>query len=158
MIWYFAYGSNLCVDQMRARTGWAPSAAEHSRIARLPGYRFAFNMRGENGQVYANLVRPGPYVLGVLYRCGAEVLEKLDPFEKGYHRVRIMAVDQTGQTTEATTYLADRENMFDGDTPSADYVERILRGGRRHGLPETYLRGIETLGESRTPAGGRVTS
>lgn len=152
MIWYFAYGSNLCMDQMLARTGFTPIAAVPPRIARLPGYRLAFNMRGENGQIYANIVCPGANVFGVLYYFSAVVLDKLDPFEKGYHRETIVAVDQSGHSTEAATYVADSENIFDGGTPNAEYLERILRGGRHHGLPEEYLRGIETLGGMRIPA------
>jgi gamma-glutamylcyclotransferase (GGCT)/AIG2-like uncharacterized protein YtfP len=157
LIWYFAYGSNLCVDQMHARTGWVPIAADPSRIARLPGYRLAFNMRGENGQIYANIVCPGDYVLGVLYPCSPEILDKLDPIEKGYHRERIIAIDQIGQTTEATTYIADLENVFDSGTPSASYLERVLRGGRHHGFLEPYLHSIEMLGHGRSGGkqGGR---
>jgi gamma-glutamylcyclotransferase (GGCT)/AIG2-like uncharacterized protein YtfP len=141
--WYFAYGSNLWIDQMVARTGPLLLGADPPRIARLPGYRFAFNMRAANGQAYANIVRPGPYVLGVFYWCSPGALEKLDAFESGYRRVGIEVVGDTGETTEAVAYAADPENEMDGGNPSAEYVERILRGGRQHGLPEEYLCAIE---------------
>jgi gamma-glutamylcyclotransferase len=145
MTWYFAYGSNLWIDQMVARLGPLPLGAEQPRIARLPGYRLAFNMRGENGEVYANIVRPGEYVLGVIYSCDADALEKLDQFERGYHRQRIVVVGETGETVEAVAYVAEPENVIDGGKPSTEYVQRILRGVRQHGLPEAYLREIESF-------------
>ena len=143
MTWYFAYGSNLWIDQMATRTGPLHVGSEQPRSARLFGYRFAFNMRAANGQVYANIVRPGPFVLGVLYLCSPSALEILDTFEGGYRRVGIEVVGDAGETMEAVAYVADAEHAIDGGRPSAEYVERILRGGRRHGLPEEYLREIE---------------
>ena len=142
---YFAYGSNLWIDQMAARLGPFRADAEPPRLARLPGYRVAFNMRGENGQVYANIVRPGDHVLGVIYSCDSQALEKLDEFETGYRRERVEVVDESGASVEVVTYMAEPENVMDGGKPSAEYVQRILRGGRQHGLPEAYLRMIETL-------------
>lgn len=49
--WYFAYGSNLFVDQKEERTGRSRQAIR----SRLSSYRFAFNKRGGGGQVYANI-------------------------------------------------------------------------------------------------------
>ena len=50
--WYFAYGSNLFINQKERRTGRIRQAVR----CRLPGFRFAFNKRGNGGQVYANIV------------------------------------------------------------------------------------------------------
>jgi hypothetical protein len=143
MIWYFAYGSNLCRDQMITRTGELLLAAP-ARIARLSGFRLAFNMRADDGQVYANIHSPGSFVLGVLYWCAADVFERLDPFEAGYSRERIM-VDCDGKAVEASVYKSNRENLFVGGTPEAEYVQRILRGSRERDLPEAYVREIEQL-------------
>jgi gamma-glutamylcyclotransferase len=147
LIAYFAYGSNMWIDQMVARTGPVHVGAERPRVAQLPGYRLAFNMRGENGQVYANIVHPGGYVLGVIYTCDADALEKLDVFEKGYHRRQVVVIGEHGETFDAVTYKAAPENVIDGGgKPSAEYLHRILRGGRQHNLPPAYLREIEALG------------
>ena len=55
-VWYFAYGSNLDRDQKEARTG----AIREARVARLRGYRLAFNKRASKaGRLYANIV-PDP--------------------------------------------------------------------------------------------------
>ena len=146
MIAYFAYGSNMWIDQMVARTGPVGAGAAQPRIAQLPGYRLAFDMRGDNGQVYANIVHPGECVLGAIYFCDADALEKLDAFEKGYHRQQVVVIDEHGETFEAVTYRARPENVIDGGgKPSAEYLQRILRGGRQHHLPLAYLREIEAL-------------
>lgn len=68
--WYFAYGSNLWIEQMEDRTGPIAKGADQPRQARLSGYRLAFNVGGQRGQVYANIVpNPGDEVIGVVYRC-----------------------------------------------------------------------------------------
>ena len=141
MIRYFAYGSNLCVAQMTARVG-PLLLATPPRIARLRGHRLAFNMRADDGQIYANIHAPGDYVLGVLYWCEANVFDKLDPFEAGYSRERIL-VDCDGEVVEASAYKAKPENTCADGTPSAEYVERILRGSRQHHFPEEYIRRID---------------
>jgi hypothetical protein len=92
--WYFAYASNLWADQMTARTGPLVQGDEPPRVARLPDHRLVFNMQGEDGQVYANVESPGDGVIGVLYRCGPSTLNKLDAYERGYDRCRVLVTDE----------------------------------------------------------------
>src|SRR2546421_411980 len=102
---YFAYGSNLCIEQMIERTGQMRSGDERPRLARLPGYRLVFNMQGECGQVYANVHSPGDRVLGVIYYCTPEALRRLDEFEQGYERRSVWVVAENGEWLEAFTYV-----------------------------------------------------
>src|SRR5271165_5547604 len=102
--WYFAYGSNLSLDQMVERTG--PIGSERPRVARLHNYQLIFNMHGDNGQVYANLMCPGPGVLGVVYRCSPEALRKMDTYEQGYERGLVRVVLENGDVLDAVTYFA----------------------------------------------------
>jgi len=145
VIHYFAYGSNLSSAQMIARMGPFPAAFGRPRIARLAGFRLAFNMRGETGQIYANIVQPGEEVMGVVYECAEEALEKMDRFEVGYHRERVEVVSEGGDVIEAVTYVAEAGHVVEGGSPGEEYLQRILRGGREHGLPESYLRQIAAL-------------
>jgi len=139
-VWYFAYGSNLCTAQMAARTGVAH--AGRARRARLPGHRLAFNMR-DGGSTYANVVRPGDGVSGVLYWCGRRELAALDGFEVGYERVPVEVLDEAGVRLDAVAYVARPEFVTAGDHPATAYLRRIVRGAREHGLPEEYVRVIE---------------
>jgi gamma-glutamylcyclotransferase len=141
--WYFAYGSNLWIDQMAARTGPIGLGDDRPRVARLPDHRLVFNMLGEDGQVFANVVRPGEGVFGVLYRCGPECLDKLDAYEQGYERRRVLVTDECGLTLEAVVYVARADRVARGGKPSAEYLDRVVRGARQHGLPEAYVRTIE---------------
>jgi gamma-glutamylcyclotransferase (GGCT)/AIG2-like uncharacterized protein YtfP len=141
--WYFAYGSNLLSEQMIARTGPIRNGDERPRIARLPNYRLAFNMLGEDGQIYANIVTPGDGVLGVIYRCGPETLDKLDGFEQGYERQDVTVIDDGGVKMRAVAYIARPENVTAEGWPNAAYLQRIVIGAREHGLPEEYIRALE---------------
>jgi hypothetical protein len=140
---YFAYGSNLWIDQMVARTGPIRQGAERPRIARLPNYRLTFNMHGDDGQVFANVISPGQGVLGVIYCFTAEALLKMDQYEKGYERRQVQVVLENGAELIAVTYTAGTAHAGNVSQPTADYLQRILWGARQHGLPEEYIKEIE---------------
>jgi cation transport regulator ChaC len=144
--WYFAYGSNLWTDQLAARIGPIGQGENRPRIARLPDHRLVFNMQGDDGQVYANIERPGEGVFGVIYRYGPAALDKLDAYEWGYERRRVLVTDAGGVTLEAVVYVAKLDRIVSGGKPSAEYLETVLRGARQHGLPEAYVRAIEAGG------------
>lgn len=152
--WYFAYGSNLWIDQMAARTGPIGQGDERPRVARLQDHRLVFNMQGEDGQVYANVERPGAGVIGVIYRCSPAALEKLDACEQGYERQKILVTDEGGVTLDAVAYVARADRIASVGKPSAEYLMRIVRGARQHGLPESYVRQIEVNARCGRPVEG----
>jgi gamma-glutamylcyclotransferase len=147
-VWYFAYGSNLWTDQVVARTGPLAPGNERPRIARLPNYRLIFNMLGEDGQVFANIEAPGEGVLGVIYSFSPEALEKMDEYEQGYERRKVVVVC-AHEEVEAVTYVAKPDRIKEGREPSTEYLARIVRGAREHGLSEAYIRAIEVAARVR---------
>ncbi len=146
--WYFAYGSNLWADQMAERTGPISHGEDRPCRAFLPNHRLAFDVPGDAGQAYANVQRPGPGVHGVLYYLTPDALARLDEFEHGYERRRIVVVPETGAPREAFIYIAGPAGLAPGRTPTAEYLRRILTGARQHGLPEGYVREVEALGSA----------
>ena len=140
--WYFAYGSNLLVEQMVARVGPMISGNGQARIARLPGYELMFNMQSENAQFYSNITQPGDGVIGVVYRCSEESLTLLDQYELGYDRRDVIVVDSQGHELSAVAYFARNPKNVSG-TPSKEYLQRICVGARMHGLPTQYIQSIE---------------
>jgi cation transport regulator ChaC len=143
--WYFAYGSNLWRDQMIARTG-AIGAAEHPpRIARLANYRLVFQRLEKGGPAYANIVSPGDGVLGVVYRCRAADLEKLDDYERGYERRPIVVIDPSGEELPAAAYIVKPGPAIEIGPPSDEYLQKIVRGATQHGLAETYIAQIVAI-------------
>ena len=100
---YFAYGSNLFVNQKETRTGRIRQAVR----ARLKGYRFAFNKRGSGGQIYANIVPDDTgEVWGVVYLCNPEAIRSMDQCEGvagGHYKCIRVAVEK--DTDRGTPYL-----------------------------------------------------
>ena len=142
--WYFAYGSNLSIDKMIERTGAVDQRDDRPRLARLPNYRLVFNVH-HRGQVFANIHSPGKGVLGVLYCCSPAALNKLDNYETGYERQRVMVVTENGDKLEAFAYIASSTNAAISGKPSPEYLHKIISGARQHGLPETYVEEIEAI-------------
>ena len=89
-------------------------------------------------------MQPGEYVFGVIYRCGPEALVILDEYESGYERQRVTVVDDRDKELEAVAYVAMPGNVTVARAPEPRYLQRVVRGARQHGLPEAYIRMIET--------------
>lgn len=148
--WYFAYGSNLWIDQVIARTGPIRLGAVGPQVVRLANHRLVFNMRSPRSAdpdtVYANIEPAESEVLGVVYGFDAEALRKMDVFEAGYRRQRVtVEVVATGERLEAIVYIAEPANVAYGHRPDDAYVQRIVRGASQHGLPEDYIEQIQAL-------------
>jgi gamma-glutamylcyclotransferase (GGCT)/AIG2-like uncharacterized protein YtfP len=146
--WYFAYGSNLCPEQMQTRLG-VLFLADHSktnlrpRLVRLPKHRVNFSVLGSDGGYYANIVPAQEDVLGVIYRCTSLALEKLDSYEVGYERNIMRVFDAEDQAFDAAVYIVGQENVSNAGSPHFEYLSKILQGGMHHGLPADYLRSIQ---------------
>jgi cation transport regulator ChaC len=150
--WYFAYGSNLWIDQKVERTGAIRTGDERPRIARLKDYRLAFNKRGARGQVCANIRHSaGDEVIGVVYRWGLKARQTMGRcYEIGYDEENVEVTTDQGEKLEAVTFVARPENVCDESTPSAGYLEKIITGARQHGLPEEYIRRIEQIAKKKS--------
>jgi gamma-glutamylcyclotransferase len=142
--WYFAYGSNLWIDQMVERVGPVLQGEDRPRRAHLPNHRLTFNVE-DRGEVFANVVSPGAGVFGVLYCCTSDALKRLDEFEAGYERRIVCVFAENGDAQNAFIYIAGPAGLVEGGAPSAEYLTRITTGARQHGLPETYVREIEAI-------------
>ncbi|RVD85565.1 uncharacterized protein DFL_003885 [Arthrobotrys flagrans] len=113
---YFAYGSNLWLDQMVRRCPTSP----YTSIARLPNYRWLISERG-----YANIVRsPGDEVWGMLYDLTPPDEASLDRYEgvpKSYTK-EMIPVELTNGREE--------------------YIQRMscaIKDGVRKGIPASYV-------------------
>ncbi|MBA3967083.1 MAG: gamma-glutamylcyclotransferase [Nitrospirales bacterium] len=105
--WYFAYGSNLDIDQKKGRTGTIGCAKRTG----LADYRFAFNKRGSAGNIYANIVPSlSSVVWGVSYLCCPDAIAKMNKYEgtaSGHYLQKTVVVEcDDGTSIEAITYVA----------------------------------------------------
>jgi gamma-glutamylcyclotransferase len=137
---YFAYGSNMSTDRLRARIPRATPIGP----ARWPGMRLAFNKVGQDGSGKANLVEdPAAEAWGVLFSIPHIDWPSLDGFEPGYVRAECAVLLETGENTAAHVYLG--VGGICETTPHGWYRDHLHRGAVEHGLPDEIVRLILSL-------------
>lgn len=117
-------------------------------MATLSGYRIAFNKKGSNGDVYANLFADSTEeTLGVIYRCASETFEALDHYEGvstgHYQQVDVQVRTFDGNNVSAIAYVARPEVVVSESKPSDEYFGYIMRGARDHRFPANAIRTLE---------------
>ena len=127
---YFAYGSNLCVDQMAAR---CPGARD-PRPAVLPDHDWLINERG----VATIEQSDGGAVHGVLWHltdADLEILDRAEGVPSRYRRDRLTVQTPEGDAS-AWVYIDHRNQP---GKPREGYLERIISGALHHGLPGNWV-------------------
>jgi gamma-glutamylcyclotransferase len=147
---YFAYGSNMLTERLKAR---CPGALPVG-IAFRRGLVIAFSKRSVDDSGKATLLPqsdPASLARGVLFEIDAREESGLSKAEgKDYEQVENFEItlDVSGGQGRARTYLARREGLDPGVRPYDWYLELVVAGTRQHGLPAAYaerLRQVEAL-------------
>lgn len=139
-MFYFAYGSNLCRKQMRAR---CPDATVVTR-AELLDHAIAFggySWRWDGG-VASAIAAPGASVPGLLYRISPWSLLVLDRYEghpHAYRRETVVVRDIRGRHRRAAVYFQP-EDRFEPMTPACQYLRVLQRAYARLGFDLGALR------------------
>jgi gamma-glutamylcyclotransferase (GGCT)/AIG2-like uncharacterized protein YtfP len=147
---YFAYGSNMSPERLRAADR-TPSA-ELIGAARLSGYRLVFDKIGKDGSAKADCERTGAprdVVHGALFRIAHSERPALDRAEglgRGYDACDIDVETDAGRVS-ALTYLATHKDAT--LAPFSWYMQHVLSGARRCGLPAPYIAAIERVASVR---------
>jgi phage replication-related protein YjqB (UPF0714/DUF867 family)/gamma-glutamylcyclotransferase (GGCT)/AIG2-like uncharacterized protein YtfP len=131
---YFAYGSNLCAQQMAQR---CPDAIDPRR-ATLADHDWLINERG------VATVEPftGSEVHGVVWQLSDRDLATLDSAEGvpvRYRRDRLTVRTEDGPSA-AWVYI---DHRVEPGPPRPGYLERILDGAHHHGLPHRWIEFLE---------------
>jgi gamma-glutamylcyclotransferase (GGCT)/AIG2-like uncharacterized protein YtfP len=128
---YFAYGSNLDIEQMSER---CPDA-QRIGAAALDGWRFEIGGRG-----YATIrsddsatVWGGLWTLTTPDEAALDVCEGV---RSGTYRKEILTVELDGSPLKVLVYV---ENSSDVGRPTPQYLDRILRGADQFGLPPEHI-------------------
>jgi hypothetical protein len=140
---YFAYGSNMLTERLRAR---CPSVRVIGPAV-VSGFDLKFFKRSvdQSGKaMLSQTERPGRKVVGVLSEIAMADLGALDEAEgegSGYDRLNRFTVllPSGGTHTEATTYLAADTFVEAGLQPYDWYLALVIAGAREHGLPSSYI-------------------
>jgi len=153
---YFAYGSNMSVDRLRAADR-APSA-EFVGPGRVAGHRLVFDKVGKDGSSKADCERTGtPHdiVYGGLFRiahCERPALDRAEGRGSGYEALEVEVETDSGSVV-ALTYLAT--NKDSALRPFTWYLQHVTSGAQQCGLPEAYVAAIQCLACVRDPDSAR---
>lgn len=131
---YFAYGSNINMDQMEYR---CPDASVVGPVA-LEGYELLFRRGG-----FATIMPcEGGKVHGLLWSITPECERSLDRYEgyPSFYDKRMVTVrDGKGLTLSVMAYIMD-ERFREPMLPTTAYYNGILEGYRQNGLPAAALK------------------
>lgn len=130
---YFAYGSNMNLNQMAFR---CPDA-EVVDTVRLEGYRLAFCMNGGGNGVATIIPAEGSCVDGVLWRISEQDEQHLDHYEGFpylYGKEPVTVTNRNGQQREIMAYTMNSPYKDTPAMPSRAYLEGILNGCQQNGL------------------------
>lgn len=141
--YYFAYGSNMNMAQMKQRC----SNPKVLGIARLPGYKVEFYGHSPIWDGARETLIPDSQaeVWGVLYELSISNWESLDSHQDArfngmgeYFHYPVKVIDSEQKTVEAILYKKNILN--EAKSPSAEYLDFIVQGAREQGLPVDYLK------------------
>ena len=160
---YFAYGSNLRIEQMKDRCDDYRAEPTTPRLAKAIGWRLHFPRyeKSRNGGV-ASIERDDTGVVwGVVYELtvadwhllnrSEEYDPTRDPQLNSYNwrTITVTTVGRDGEDSEEVgTYIAtiDQEHL-----PSATYIDIIIAGARERKLPIEYIRELMNLQRIAAP-------
>jgi cation transport regulator ChaC len=146
---YFAYGSNM--DEERVKAANRCPNARFIFNALLPEYRLVFTRGGDDGTGAADAVPDaGSLVWGVVYDLTDSDRRQLDAREGvGIHSYRPKEVlvhphGDKEQRIMVLTYSASDPSDIQRP-PTRSYLDHLLRGARRWGLPADYIARLERI-------------
>lgn len=138
-MYYFAYGSNMNLKQMKKRCGL--DTFKPICKAYLPGYKFLYDGYSHSrGGAVANIVESeNSIVWGALYHITKECLQRLDKYE-GYPTFykRKEVTIKTDDEKEYLAWVYYRESEREGEPPH-EYRQIILEGAKNWRLPDDYI-------------------
>lgn len=131
---YFAYGSNINLDQMAYR---CPAAKVVGPVT-LENYELLFRRGG-----FATVApKEGETVAGLLWSITPECERSLDFYEgypRFYNKQTVTVRDSEGCSLSGMVYVMD-ERFREPMLPSDSYYNGILEGYRQNGLPTEPLK------------------
>ena len=147
---YFAYGSNLHPERLRARV---PSA-ELVEVAVWPDRALRFCKRSEDGSAKCTLVpQLGSRAFGAVYRLeetDKPLLDRIEGLGSGYNEYWQGLPLQDG-VVRAFHYFAADDYIDHSLQPYHWYKQLVVAGARFHDFPAQYVHSIEQIGSVEDP-------
>ena len=136
---YFAYGSNINLQQMAVR---CPDA-QVVEPAVLEGYELLFRGNGSSFGVATIAPKEGSQVQGLLWKITTYCEMSLDIYEgypRLYEKQAIMLHTKSGKQVQAMAYVMTHEKERLPTMPTRSYYTGIQEGFRQNDLPEQALK------------------
>ncbi len=154
---YFAYGSNINLDQMERR---CPNAEVVGPVT-LNGYRLLFRGGYPNHGVATIAPDPTKQVKGLLWRLTPECEQSLDHYEgfpHFYGKETVTVMDKAGNSYPVMAYIMTRKFEREPSYPSMSYYTGIAQGYEQNGIPLKGLRDALSYSrkEIRAQEGGSI--
>ena len=134
---YFAYGSNINLDQMAFR---CPEAVPVGPVM-LENYELLFRGISANGGVATIHPKQGSYVYGLLWKITSACEQSLDRYEGWphlYRKEQVQVFDESGQRIPVMAYVMN-DKYRAPSIPSDSYYHGIRDGFIQNKLPLKYL-------------------
>lgn len=147
MVKVFAYGSNLCIERLRART---PSARVVA-VATLSGHALRWHKRARDGSGKCNVFAsglPDDVVWGVVYEITPDEKIVLDEYEglgEDYFEKAVRVLTPDGVVVEAIAYVANPRLLDETVRPWRWYKGFVTTGAAQHGFPEDYRAALDAI-------------
>ena len=124
-------------------------SAEFICRAKLEGWRLVFNKESEDGSGKANIEESrDDSVHGVIYEVDEAEKNRLNKKEVRYDPIPVSVKLEDGSTEKALTYKSDYKT---GEPPYEWYLKLIIGGAKTHGLPEEYIKTLESINTKPIP-------
>ncbi len=156
---YFAYGSNMLTERLRARV----SSAQPVGRARLLSHSLHFHKRSEqDGSSKGDAYFTGnedDVVWGVIFEiadCQKPDLDRCEGLGHGYEEQDVTVIDSDGNPQRAYMYVAAESHIAPALHPYTWYKRLVVDGAREHGLPDDYVAEIEAVNATEDPDRARA--
>ena len=147
MVRVLAYGSNLCIEWLRART---PSAAVVA-TGTLHGYELRWHKRCPDRSGKCNAFetgRPEDVVWGAVYELAPAdklVLDRFEGLGQDYFEKTVAIRTRDERVLEAIAYVANPAFIEESLLPFRWYKAFVTTGAAQHGFPVEYRAMLEAV-------------
>ncbi|KAK3850637.1 hypothetical protein Pcinc_042670 [Petrolisthes cinctipes] len=122
-----------------------PPPSTHTQDYRLDFNYFSQRWKGAAATI---VEAPGHHVYGIVWEINDDDLDNLDRQEgvsQGIYRVLKVEVETDSRETLTARSYQIANPQHDDRRPSAVYLDVIINGARENGLPEDYIKFLESI-------------
>lgn len=149
---YFAYGSNMLTERLKARVSSASNPTHYVLLRHhLRFHKKSVDCSGKCSIVATESATDA--VHGILFDVADDQIDALDRAEGvgyGYQRDEI-TIMLDGAETKVFVYVAEKNAIDEALVPYRWYYDLVLAGAEQHALPNNYVAGLRAIPFTQDP-------